>query len=218
MRTATIAATCVYLCFAPAHAADAQVPKPYVVAPECTDPQRESAIAVLQPAEPVIACYFLQKWSYKGVAIAVEPTEFVGRDFSSQEFRAVRRVVIRDQSVRLRAERDLREAMPGEPPPHAGTPLSLFVTKRTPLGVFLDEPSHIGYADLVPVAPYNDQKVPQQQFPVIQLETLVLVKGKVIKLIQLSPISGPSTIGEGFRMADDWARRLNGGERLAIED
>jgi hypothetical protein len=148
----------------------------------------------------------------------VEPSGYTGRTVSESDFYQLRKKVYREQSARLRTERDMKEAMPGEPPPHAGLPLSLFVRARTPLGVFLNESRHIGFADLVPTTPYNDQVVTREQYPLIQLETFVHVKDRVIKLIQVAPISGPGTVGEGFRMADDWARRLNGGERLATED
>jgi hypothetical protein len=199
-------------------ASDAVVPKPFVIAPECTEEQLGSAIAVIRPSERVIACYFLEKWSFIGAAIAMEPDEFVGRIVSDREFYQLRKRIFLEQSARLRNERDLKESMPGEPPPHAGMPFSLFIRKRLPLGVFLNESKHIGYADLVPLLAHNDQVVTREQYPLIQLETYVFVKGHVFKLIQISPIEGPGTVGEGFRMADDWARRLNGGERPASED
>jgi hypothetical protein len=199
-------------------AAQPTIPKPFVVAPECTEAQRSSAVAVAKPKESVIACYFLEKWSFKGAALAVEPDDYAGAVVSEADFYKLRKKVYREQSARLRTERDMKEAMPGEPPPHAGLPLSLLVRTRTPLGVFLNESKHIGFADLVPTAPHNDQVVTRPMYPLIQLETFVYAKGRVIKLIQVAPISGPSTVGEGFRMADDWARRLNGGERLATED
>jgi hypothetical protein len=199
-------------------AAEPTIPKPFVIAPECTEAQRSSAVAVARPKESVIACYFLEKWSFKGAALAVEPNGYAGIPVSESDFYQLRKKVYREQSARLRTERDMKEAMPGEPPPHAGVPPSLFVRTRTPLGVFLNESKHIGFADLVPTAPHNDQVVTQVQYPLIQLETFVHTNGRVIKLIQVAPISGPSTVGEGFRMADDWARRLNGGERLATED
>jgi hypothetical protein len=197
---------------------DAAVPKPFVVAAECTPEQAASAIATAHVAEPVSACFFLEKWSFKGAALAVVPEEFRDKTVGPEDFRQARKKVYREQSVRLRTKRDLREALPDRPPSHASTPMSLFVRDRTPLGVFLNEDNHIGFADLVPMHPHNDHIVRQERYPVIQLETLVLAKGHIFKLIQVSPISGPSTIGEGFRMADDWARRFNGSERLATED
>jgi hypothetical protein len=197
---------------------EAVVPKPFVVAPECTPEQAASAIATARVAEPVAACFFLEKWSFRGAALAVIPEEYRDKTVGPEEFRQVRKRVYREQSVRLRMKRDLREALPDQPPSHASTPMSLFVRDRTPLGVFLNESNHIGFADLVPIQPHNDQIVRQERYPVIQLETLVLARGHIFKLIQVSPISGPSTIGEGFRMADDWARRFNGSERLAAED
>ncbi|MFM2053827.1 MAG: hypothetical protein RL456_1864 [Pseudomonadota bacterium] len=198
--------------------AEPAVPKPYVVAPICTPEQRESAISVVRPAEPLIACYFLQKWSFKGAAVAVQPEDYAEREVSDADFYQLRKKVFREQSARLRTERDMKEALPGEPPPHAGMPRSLFVRARTPLGVFLNESKHIGFADLVPVAAYNDQVVTHDRYPLIQLVTFVHVKSTVVKLIQVAPITGPGTVAEGFIMADDWARRLNGGERLATGD
>jgi hypothetical protein len=194
------------------------IPKPFVVAPDCTDDQKASAIAVARITDPVLACFQLEKWSFKGVAIAVQPQEFADHSTSLEEFRQVRKQVFREQSARLRTERDLREALPGQPPSHASTPLSLFVRARTPLGVFLDETNHIGFADLLPLQSHNDQPIRIDMYPLLRLETLVLRERNVYRLIQMAPITGPSTIGEGFRMADDWARRLNGGERFATED
>lgn len=199
-------------------AAEPKIPKPFVVAPECTEAQRSSAVAVARLKDPVIACYLLEKWSFKGAALAVEPGEFAGIPVSESDFYQLRKQVYREQSARLRTERDMKEAMPGEPPPHAGLPPSLFVRVRTPLGVFLNESKHIGFADLVPTHPHDDQVGTPAQYPLIQLETFVHAKGRIIKLTQVAQIAGPGRVDEGFRMADDWARRLNGGERLATED
>jgi hypothetical protein len=194
------------------------VPKPFVIAPTCSAEQSASAVSLLSEAERIVGCFSLAKWSFKGVAVAAVPAEFDGRTVSPEEFRQLRKKIFREQSVRLRAERDMSESMPGEPPTHASTPMSLFVRVRTPLGVFLNENNYIGFADLVPM--HTAVRPPGQQnlYPMIQLETWVLVKGQVVKLVQMSPISGMTTVGEGFVMADDWARRLNGGERLASED
>lgn len=197
---------------------DPVVPKPFVVAPECTPEQTSAAVAVARVSEPVVACFYLAKWSFTGAALAVIPTGYLDKIVEPEQFRQIRKALFRDQSVRLRNERDLREAMPDMPPSHAAIPMSLFIRKRTPLGVFLDETNHIGFADLVPIVSQNTPGFDNDRYPLIQLETLVMAKGKIFKLIQISPISGPSTIGEGFRMADDWARRFNGSERLASED
>lgn len=197
---------------------DPAVPKPYVVAPECTPEQLASAITVAREPESVIACFYLEKWSFKGAALAVSPKDYANREVAPEEFHKLSRSIFAGQSARLRTERDLKEAMEGEPPAHASTPLSLFVHARTPLGVFLNENKYIGFADLVPLYARSDRSVQQELYPLVQLEIWVLAKGRVFKLIQVSPISGPSTIGEGFRMADDWARRFNGSERLATED
>ena len=204
---------------APSGAAEvSDVPKPFVIAPTCSAEQSASTVSLLSDADRFVSCFSLAKWSFKGVALATVPAEFDGRTVSPEEFRQLRKKVFREQSVRLRAERDMSESMPGEPPTHASTPMSLFVRVRTPLGVFLNENNHIGFADLVPMHTTAGPADQQILYPMIQLETWVLVKGRVIKLFQLSPISGMTTVGEGFVMADDWARRLNGGERLASDD
>ena len=193
------------------------VPKPYVVAPACTAEQLAAAVTAASIQEPVLACFYLHKWSFRGAALAVAPESHAGKSVSSGEFRELRRSIFRDQSVRLRAEANLADSLPGQPPSHASIPSSLFVEAPRPLGVFLDEPNHIGFADLMPVSKTRSSGV-TSTYPFIRLETWVLAQGKVFKLIQMSPISGASTIGEGYRMADDWARRFNGSERLATED
>ena len=189
----------------------ANIPKPFVVAPLCTAEERSAAVELSRLNEPVAACFRLEKWSFKGVALAVEPESYAGKATSPEEFRQLRKRIFRDQSVRLRVERNLQDALPDQPPSHASIPLSLFVKVRTPLGVFLDESQHVGFADLIPISNRTG-------YPLIQLETWVLSKGQVFKLVQIAPITGPSTIGEGYHMADDWARRFNGSERLATED
>src|SRR5687767_12186332 len=78
------------------------VPKPFVVAPECTQEQLSAAITATQVSEPVIACFFLQKWSFKGAALAMLPAGFESRTVGPEEFRQIRKVVFREQSARLR--------------------------------------------------------------------------------------------------------------------
>jgi hypothetical protein len=214
----SVVALVLHLAATSGNAADFIVPKPFVIAPECTELQREGALKLLKPTDPLITCYQLEKWSFKGVALAFEPINFAGRTFSESEFYQLRKEVFREQSVRLRNERDLKETMPGKPPTHAAIPLSLFIRTRTPLGVFLNEAKHIGFADLIPVLSFSPRLGDQERYPLIQSETFALMKGRVIKLVQVAPITGPNTVGEAYRMADDWARRVNGGERPASED
>ena len=110
-----LAASSMTIALSCSSAAEPDVPKPFIIAPECTEAQRNSAIAVAKPSEPVIACYFLQKWSYKGAALAIEPDGYAGRAISESDFYQLRKKVYREQSARLRIERDMKEAMPGEP-------------------------------------------------------------------------------------------------------
>jgi hypothetical protein len=194
-----------------------EVPKPFIIAPACSAEQTAAAMAIAAIQQPPAACFLLEKWSFRGVALATVPEGYVNRSVTKAEFLGLRKAVFRDQSVRLRAGANLDDALPGQPPSHASIPSSLFVKVRTPLGVFLDEPNHIGFADLVPAAS-SQSATGIAVYPLIELETWVYASGHVFKLIQISPISGASTIGEGYRMADDWARRFNGSERLATED
>jgi len=214
---AGIAGIALLLSMAVSRAEPVEVPKPFVVAPTCTPEQLAAAMSIAAVRQPPAACFFLQKWSFRGAALAVVPEGYGDRPVSKAEFLDLRKAVFRDQSVRLRAEANLGDALPGQPPAHASIPSSLFVNARTPLGVFLDEPNHIGFADLVPIARAQSGAV-NAIYPLVVLETWVYASGHVFKLIQISPISGASTIAEGYRMADDWARRFNGSERLATED
>ena len=216
IRSVTVSVA-LLLCLVVSQAEPVEVPKPFIVAPACSAEQLAAAVGIAAVQQPPAACFFLQKWSFRGAALATVPEGYADRSTTRAEFRDLRKAVFRDQSVRLRAEANLGDALPGQPPSHASIPSSLFVKVRTPLGVFLDEPNHIGFADLVPVAT-SQSGTDAPVYPLIELETWVYASGHVFKLIQISPISGASTIGEAYRMADDWARRFNGSERLATED
>jgi hypothetical protein len=184
-------------------AADAvnAIQRPFVIAPECTAEQRQSALALSNLEQSPLACFAFEKWSFKGAALA-----FAQPSTSVEAFYQARRAVFRDQTARMRVERDLREAMPGSPPAHSTIPLSLFVSKRTPLGVFVNTSEYIGFADLVPVQS-------QGAYPVLQLDVLVLRKEGLVRLVLLSQISGTTTIAEGYRISEDWALILLGRER-----
>jgi hypothetical protein len=108
------------------------IPKPFVVAPDCTSEQLASLSAVAGIEATPIACYAFEKWSFKGPGIAYELQP--DTTLSPDGFRTLRRTVFRDQSARLRTQRDLREAMPDQPPAHSTIPMSLLVGVRTPLG------------------------------------------------------------------------------------
>lgn len=207
----------VVLCAASAAVAqtpgDFAIPKPYLTASECTSEQRAAALALVDGKDEPSACFTLHKWSFNGVALAFGP---IGDPQTSTEaFHGIRRVVYRDQSARLRAERDMREAMPDSPPAHSTIPLSLDVLVRTPLGVFVNEPEYIGYADLIPLSVPRNQRRARASQPLLQLQVVQLRKESVFRLVLMSQISGTETIGQGYRMAEDWALILLGRERTA---
>ena len=189
------------------------VTQPFVIAPDCTQEQVASLSAVAGIRATPIACYAFEKWSFKGAGVAYELQP--GTTVSPDDFRALQRTAFRDQSARLRTQRDLREAMPDQPPAHSTIPMSLLVNVRTPLGVFVDTSDYTGFADLVPVSRGTSAALPAATYPLIQLEVLVLRGSKLFRLVLLSQITGTTTVAEGYRIAEGWALSLLGRARSA---
>ena len=210
-RRRTLILTFMLVCASSAPSAEV-FPKPYVVAPNCTDEELRTALEVVQLTEEVVACHVLvRSVQISGVAIALRPHAFFGRSLSLGEFRQLQRELFRDQSIRLRNQRDISEAVPGDPPAHGSIPLSLFVTGRTPLGIFAEKKHHIGFADLVPQAGAPNGGA--SQYPLLYLDMLVLRGDQVFRLIQISTMRGPMTLGSAYRALEDWAYLLNGRDR-----
>lgn len=145
----------------------------------------------------MLACFIVERYVFQGSALAVKVEN--GR---FADFRQLRREVFRDQSSRLRAERDMEHAMPDKPPGHGTIPSSLFVPKRTPIGVFTDEAAYIGFADLVPWTNSPDR------YPLLIMETYVSHGNEMLRLVVTSLVSGPETIARGYTLAEDWAKAV----------
>jgi hypothetical protein len=175
-------------------------------------------MALAQVPGELAACFALLRWSVQGAALALwEPSAAAG-PVGLEAFKLLQREVYRDQSVRLRADRDLAEAMPNSPPAHMTIPRSLDVQKRLPLGVFLDAEGVIGFADLVPVAGLRWDPRTHLPPPVrsrLQMELLVLREGRVLRLVLLSSMNGTATVGDAYRITEDWADVLRGRGRVS---
>ena len=179
-----------------------ELPKPDVNASRpCSEADARSASTASGVSEPLVACFVVERYVFQGSALAVRVES--GR---TADFQQLRREVFRDQSARLRTERDMAQAMPGEPPAHGTIPSSLFVSRRTPLGVFLNAPAYIGFADLAPW-------VQTQSYPLLIMEIYVLRGGERLRLVVTSLVSGPETIARGYTLAEDWAKAITTGAR-----
>jgi hypothetical protein len=185
------------------------IPKPYVVAPECTQEQQRSALATIRTEQKTMACFAFEKWGFKGAALAFEAPEAQG------DFQLHRRRLFRDQSARVRSERDMKDAIPGEPIAHSTIPTSLFIVNRTPLGIFIDETNYIGFADLVPIGLQDTRPLLPRMYPLLQLEIVLRRGTERFRLVLVSQISGTETIGQGYRIAEDWALSVLGQARPA---
>ncbi|MCV2360397.1 hypothetical protein LNV08_15580 [Paucibacter sp. TC2R-5] len=175
------------------------LPKPDLNASrQCSAEDSRSAASISGVSEALVACFIVERYVFQGSALAVKVDS---RRFA--DFRQLRREVFRDQSTRLRTERDMAQAMPGEPPAHGTIPSSLFVLKRTPIGVFTDEAAYIGFADLVPWSTSSDK------YPLLIMETYVSHGNDILRLVVTSLVSGPETIARGYALAEDWSKAVS---------
>lgn len=167
----------------------------------CSASELEKAVASSRVVEPVLDCFRIHRYVFEGFGLVVQPSAAT----VPESFHALKRAVFRDQSARLRTERDLAEALPDSPPAHGTIPTSLYIGNQTPLGVFTEGPRHIGFADLVPSRTHQNSISSTKRYPTLQMETYVSHNGDVFRLIVTSQVGGPETIARGYALAEDWA-------------
>jgi hypothetical protein len=200
----TVCAVALFALAVAAAAANAQsIPLPDPNASRtCTADESSIALRATGEGGPVMACFVVARYVFQGSALVLEANDLPEHYTVSAGFQPIRRQVMRVQSARLRSDRDLSDAMPGEPPAHGTLPRSLAVTKVTPLGVFAEGSAFIGYADLVPWSSGGTD------YPLLSLHSYVLRGNSVFKLVVTSLVSGPETVARGYGLAEDWAKAV----------
>jgi hypothetical protein len=172
----------------------------------CSERQFESARNAWSKTGDVVACFLVQRYVFQGIGLVfVVPPDVAATD-GIKQFSELRKAIFRDQSVRLRAHRNMSEAMPGKPPAHGTIPASLKIEHVTPLGVFTEGPDHIGFADLLPNSATPSPQSPHLQYPYLQLESYIRRENGIYKLVVTSIVAGPETIARGYALAENWAQ------------
>lgn len=148
------------------------------------------------------ACYRdVRVQDQTGTAFVSIPREFESRVISDAEFERFRTEVVELENASRRAEderRRRRELGHADAPP---------APRAVPLGIFDDAPGRVGYAYAYALAE-RDADGHTEIRTMMRTESFVLVRGRVVLLMLVTPIEDGQMAADTFDMSEAWARTI----------